>query len=222
MKLTGPMRASRVRWVGAILGLVASACVAVALAAPAHVRDQAAVAVGMKVSGDRLTGLGPSAAFTVFQPDTLLQGVRLITHTYRPGHVQGGQAQPIASSSARRLAGQNLDADLVDTAKQRAESHLRRSAGPKLVLIYASDADAWIELVQGPAAGQALPDGDRLPVRGAQAVGMHRDGRDVVTWIERGTRIEIHTTLGRATTLQVATRLVPSSLEQVESRAERR
>jgi hypothetical protein len=114
----------------------------------------------------------------------------------------------------------DTDRDLLAVAKQRVRLLLGDTGAGALVLVYAAGPRDWLELGQWPAKGRMLPAGEPATVHGAPAVltvdagrdptGFER--RDVLTWIERGTYLELRTTRGQAGALRLAESLRPTTL----------
>ena len=185
-----------------------------ALAASPELRDYAAdvlsgraTLVGGKVTNSGLESLYPAPRFAVLQPSALPNGWGFVGYGYRPGLVDVGPlnlARPDGVSVFSRIAGRDIPRDVVDKAGNRARRLLADSPGPLLVLLYAQDAGQLAELVEHPAEGQRVPTGEEASVRGLPAMFTQQGNREVLTWVERGTRLEISGTTGRAEMLRIA------------------
>ncbi len=181
------------------------------------IRQQLKTAVGIGGQGNHLTSLQPSPSFTIFQPTYLPAGMQLITTAYNPGVAGGSQSLPSISGSAARVDGKGIDPSVIATATSRSSQLLTSSHEAVVVLIYASGVDRFVDVVQRPAMGLSLPTGDPVTVHGTRATLMQSDGRDILTWVEHGTFIQVATTLGREEALRMANDFMPSTLATIEA-----
>lgn len=203
-------RARRLRAVRAALVAVALLVLtgtAVVAGSP-DVRARLADAVSIGGGPTGLRSLSPAPGFTVLQPGYLPDGMRLLGNAYR---APGSGLTAIGGAAYRKddPAGQAL----VEEAAVRLRRLQGEQPGPALVLLYGGPADRWVELVQRSAAGAALPAGEPTRVRGAPAVRVRRDGRELAAWVEGDTYLEFHSTLGDDELGRVLDGLRPQPLE---------
>ena len=175
-------------------------------------RQQLGVLSGVGGSGNHLTSLQPAPPFTVLQPTNLPGGWQLLVRAYSPNQANSGQT-PLPAPMVMMVAagaGGKVDAAVAQSATDQTRHLLANSVTPTLVLIYATSAGQLIDLVELSSSGRSLPAG--TPVTIHQATGAEtQDGANaVLTWVEQGTWLELHTPLGQAASLQFADQLQPS------------
>ena len=185
-----------------------------ALAASPELRDYAAdvlsgraTLTGGKVTSSGLESLYPAPRFAILQPSVLPDGWGFVGYGYRPAPVDVGPlnlARPDGVGVFSRIAGRDIPRDVVDEAGTRARRLLADSPGPMLVLLYAQEAGQLAQLVERPAADRPLAAGQATSVHGLPAAFTRQEDREVLAWVEQGTRLEISATTGRAELLRMA------------------
>ncbi|MGI8916060.1 MAG: hypothetical protein ACR2JY_20185 [Chloroflexota bacterium] len=200
---------------GALLAVLAT--VSLALASSPQLRQQFGVLSGVGGSGSHVTSLQPAPPFTVLQPARLPNGWRLLVRAYDPNQASSGRPHLPVPMMITSGADGKVDAALAQSAAALAHRLLGDGTTPTLVLIYATDSGELIGLVEQPGNGRNLPAGSPVAIHRAKGVAL-QDGVDaVLTWIERGTWLELHIPLGQAAALQFADQLQPSALTVVGS-----
>jgi hypothetical protein len=201
-------------WVALAAAALLVLTTGLALAASPELRDYAAdvlsgraTLVGGKITSSGLESLYPAPRFAVLQPSGLPAGWGFVGYGYRPGPVDVGPlnlARPDGVNVFSRIAGRDIPREVVDEAGNRARRLLAGSPGPLLVLLYDQDAGQLVELGERPATDGPLAAGQATSVHGLPAVFTRRQDREVLAWVEQGTRLELSATTGRAEMLRLA------------------
>lgn len=197
---------------GAVLAVLAT--VSIALASSPQLRQQLGALSAVGGSGNRLTSLQPAPPFTVFQPTTLPDGWQLLVRAYRPDQASSGQthgAVPTAMLLAAGAGGKG-DAALEQAATEGAQQLLATSTTSALVLIYTTGEGQRIDLLEQRAGGRGLPAGTPVALHQTTGVATQVGTDAVLTWVEQGTWLELHTPLGQTAALRFADRLRPSAV----------
>ena len=176
---------------------------------PRHVAQDTSTAasVAMVAGQDGIAGLQPAPMFAVFQPTYLPSGFRLISSTYAPGVIGNSKPPvqgPVITTTDRHFDPTDDEADIAVEATSRIAHLLGDQRQASLVQIYARPKGERITLVQHAAAVTTLSTGDAASVHSAQAVFSVLDNNQVLTWVEKGSQIEISTELSRSELLQFA------------------
>lgn len=203
---------SRRRALRALVGAAAVvlATAGLAFAGSPALRQQVAQAVGIAGVGGRVLSLSPAPPFAVLQPAALPAGMQLLAQGYNP-NTASGAPRPIAVGGMARPAGAAGDPRLAQIAGAEATRLLQRG-GPALALVYADAAGRLVALVERPDGGAPPPAGEAVAIGQARGV-LARDGEDtVLTWAERGTRLELRGSAGREELLRLAASLRVSRL----------
>lgn len=150
-----------------------------------------AVAPNMSIHGDRVLSLAPLPPFTIFQLTAPPEGLHLLTQAYDPGTQVGRQRLPAMGATSVSASSQPDDSATRQTAEQWSNDLFIVGQEATLVLVYAATPDDLIGLLQRAAADKLLPTGEAVTVRGLPGVRTQHDGRTTITWIERGTYLEL-------------------------------
>lgn len=164
-----------------------------ALGTPAPAVNQAGVPSGVGVvgQGNQVISIAPPPPFTVFQPGTLPEGMKMLAQSYRSAPPPSGQQVPTAATAGAAAAGPMTDPTTAQAAARWSQELLGSGPEATLVLIYGATADNLIGLVQRTAADKVLPAGEPIAVRALPGSLVRADGRTTVTWIERDTYLEL-------------------------------
>ncbi|GEM_PF-3022509 len=192
--------------------LAVLATASLALAGSPQLRQQLVALSGVGGSGNRITSLLPAPAFTVLQPTSLPPETQLLVRAYNPNQASSGQTPLPVPMMLAAGAGGRVDAAVAKAATDRAQQLLGNGTTSTLVLIYVTDGDQLLELVEQPGSGRTLPAGTPVVIGHADGVLTRGDTGIVLTWFQQGTWLEIHTGLSQAQALQFAVRLQSSTL----------
>lgn len=200
---------------GALLTVLAT--VSLALASSPQLRQQLGVLSGVGGSGSHLSSLQPSPSFPVLQPPSLPSDWRLLVRAYNPNQAKSGRPQLPVPMLITAGSDGKVDAALAQAATEQAQRLLGDGATPTLVLIYATNMGQLVDLVEQSGQGRSVPAGTPVAIHQARGVVTQDGANAVLTWIEQGTWVEVHTPLGQAAALQFADRLQASAMANAGS-----
>lgn len=211
---------------GVLVAILAT--MSIALASSPDVRQQLVGLVGMASAGNRVSALQP-VPFAVFQPTDLPAGMRLVAQAYNPSYApspasNGQSSWPtiglttvnhlpiIEGASALRVGSPQADQQVEVAAQRRAQELLGTAKEATLVLVYANPAGRLVAVVERSAAGKGLPAGDPVTIDYTKGTVSVSGSEIIVSWVDRGTFLQVHATMDRAEAVAFASRLIPSDL----------